>query len=54
MINIKDIIDKLENAYNLPWEDYLEYTNSGIMYIEGNNSMEKYYRRLMDLIIRVV
>ena len=54
VINIKDIIDKLENAYNLPWEDYLEYTNSGIMCIEGNNSMEKYYRRLMDLIIRVV
>ncbi|MFF2018633.1 glycosyltransferase [Paenibacillus sp. NPDC058177] len=51
--NYNDIIDKLEKAYNLSEEDYSFITKNNKNYTVDNNSLDKYYSRLIKNFKRI-
>lgn len=50
ILDINDVVAKLDYTYNLKKEDYFSIVNSNYKKIEENNTTDKYYERLSALL----
>lgn len=50
ILDLNDIVDKLEVAYGLPKEEYRRITEMAMKRVRENNSFQRYYDKLFDRI----